>query len=191
MHILGQFEVVDDPNRFVWIRAFPDGSKRGEHLRAFYTGDVWRATESLANTLMVEWDDVLLLRPDPHSPPFNPHHQPHDRRSSVNPTPKDSWVAAIMLTLDGPGVETSELRKRLVKLLREESELSELGWFLTAKVQNTFPRLPVRYDANLLMALVSGRRITSLRRFAQRAQTTLDGNADAIILKPTVRSTLR
>jgi len=97
-----------------------------------------------------------------------------------------------MLTLDGPGVETSELRKRLVKLLREEPELSELGWFLTAKkVQNTFPRLPVRDDANLLMALVSGRRITSLRRFAQRAQTTLDSNADAIILKPTVRSTLR
>ena len=23
MHVLGQFEVLDDPNRFVWIRALP------------------------------------------------------------------------------------------------------------------------------------------------------------------------
>ena len=36
MHVLGQFEVVDAPSRFVWIRGFEDMATRRRGLERFY-----------------------------------------------------------------------------------------------------------------------------------------------------------
>ncbi|MEE1783482.1 NIPSNAP family protein [Streptomyces sp. SP17BM10] len=58
----GRFRDLDDPERFVWIRAFPDMAHRRRALEAFYTGPVWRAHRDEANATMVDSDDVLLLR---------------------------------------------------------------------------------------------------------------------------------
>ncbi|MFJ5924362.1 NIPSNAP family protein [Kitasatospora sp. NPDC092948] len=58
----GRFRDLDDPDRFVWIRAFPDMAHRRRALEAFYTGPVWRAHRDAANATMVDSDDVLLLR---------------------------------------------------------------------------------------------------------------------------------
>lgn len=40
----GRFRDLDDPDRFVWLRAFPDMTRRRRSLEAFYTGPVWRST---------------------------------------------------------------------------------------------------------------------------------------------------
>ncbi|MFD8478242.1 NIPSNAP family protein [Kitasatospora sp. NPDC059673] len=66
----GRFRDLDDPDRFVWIRAFPDMAHRRRALEAFYGGQVWRAHREEANATMADSDDVLLLRgpgfrPDP------------------------------------------------------------------------------------------------------------------------------
>src|SRR6476660_8067323 len=63
MVILGQFRDLDDPDRFVWLRGFPDMVRRAEALHAFYTGPAWRAYSGRANATMVSVDNVLLLRP--------------------------------------------------------------------------------------------------------------------------------
>ncbi|MFF0298544.1 NIPSNAP family protein [Kitasatospora sp. NPDC004614] len=58
----GRFRDLDDPDRFVWLRAFPDMTHRRRALEAFYGGPVWRAHREEANATMVDSDDVLLLR---------------------------------------------------------------------------------------------------------------------------------
>ncbi|MBV8750263.1 MAG: NIPSNAP family protein, partial [Candidatus Eremiobacteraeota bacterium] len=63
MQIIGQFRDLHDPNRFVWLRAFPDMRTRREALASFYGGPAWRANRDAANATMIDSDDVLLLRP--------------------------------------------------------------------------------------------------------------------------------
>ncbi|MFF5536564.1 NIPSNAP family protein [Streptomyces cinerochromogenes] len=58
----GRFRDLDDPDRFVWLRAFPDMGRRRRSLEAFYTGSVWQENRDAANVTMIDSDDVLLLR---------------------------------------------------------------------------------------------------------------------------------
>lgn len=62
MEIVGQFRDLDDPDRFVWLRGFPDMAQRQRALSAFYGGAVWAEHKDVANATMPSWDDVLLLR---------------------------------------------------------------------------------------------------------------------------------
>ena len=63
MHPLGQFEVVGEPDRFVWIRGFDDMRTRLRGLSAFYSGPFWQARRAEANAMMLEHHNVHLLRP--------------------------------------------------------------------------------------------------------------------------------
>ncbi|MCX4684457.1 NIPSNAP family protein [Kitasatospora purpeofusca] len=58
----GRFRDLDDPDRFVWLRSFPDMASRRRSLEAFYSGPVWRQHREEANATMVDSDDVFLLR---------------------------------------------------------------------------------------------------------------------------------
>jgi hypothetical protein len=62
MAVLGQFRDLDRPDRFVWLRGFPDMATRAEGLAAFYSGPVWKEHGPAANATMIDSDDVLLLR---------------------------------------------------------------------------------------------------------------------------------
>ena len=42
IRVIGPFSDLEDPNRFVWFRGFPDMNERGRMLSAFYEGPVWR-----------------------------------------------------------------------------------------------------------------------------------------------------
>lgn len=69
MRVLGSFRDLDDPDRFVWFRSFPDMVQRKEALARFYGGPVWKAHRDEANATMIDSDDVLLLRlADPRFP---------------------------------------------------------------------------------------------------------------------------
>jgi hypothetical protein len=63
MTILGWFRDLDDPDRFVWLRAFPDMARRAPAPAAFYGGPVWAEHREAANATMVDSENVLLLRP--------------------------------------------------------------------------------------------------------------------------------
>src|SRR6187551_3647920 len=60
--VQGQFSDLDRPDRFVWLRSFPDLEARRVALEGFYSGPVWAAHRDAANATMAEWDDVLLLQ---------------------------------------------------------------------------------------------------------------------------------
>ena len=61
--VIGQFRDLEGPNRFVWLRGFPDMDKRLAALQAFYGGQVWQEHREEANAMIVDSDNVLLLRP--------------------------------------------------------------------------------------------------------------------------------
>jgi hypothetical protein len=65
MAVFGPFRDLNDPNRFVWMRGFPDMVERKRMLAAFYGGPVWIAHREAANATMLDSDNVLLLRPEP------------------------------------------------------------------------------------------------------------------------------
>jgi NIPSNAP len=98
MELIGQFRDLDRPDRFVWIRGFPDMERRREALAAFYGGPVWKAHAAAANATMIDVNDVLLLRPVAPSTGFEP--QP------LRPGPADDVRAAnfavTICSLDAP-----------------------------------------------------------------------------------------
>src|SRR4051812_16423751 len=63
IELIGTFRDLDRPDRFVWIRGFPDMRSRAASLQAFYGGPVWAAHREAANATMIDSDNVLLLRP--------------------------------------------------------------------------------------------------------------------------------
>jgi hypothetical protein len=63
IEVIGQFRDLDDPNRFVWLRGFPDMPARAAALTAFYGGPAWLARRDAANATILDSDNVLLLRP--------------------------------------------------------------------------------------------------------------------------------
>ncbi|MBP2330858.1 hypothetical protein JOF56_011243 [Kibdelosporangium banguiense] len=62
--LIGQFYDLDNSDRFVWLRGFPDMPSRKAALTAFYyESEAWRTHGPAANETMVDSSDVLLLRP--------------------------------------------------------------------------------------------------------------------------------
>ncbi|MGQ4364239.1 NIPSNAP family protein [Streptomyces sp. SAS_272] len=57
----GRFRDLDDPDRFVCLRALSDMAHRRRALEAFCTGPAWREHRDAANATMTDSDDVLLL----------------------------------------------------------------------------------------------------------------------------------
>jgi hypothetical protein len=63
MKVIGQFRPLDDTDRFIWLRGYPDMQTRARALAAFYDGPVWAQHRDVANATMIDSDNVLLLRP--------------------------------------------------------------------------------------------------------------------------------
>ncbi|OPC77953.1 NIPSNAP family protein [Embleya scabrispora] len=152
MTILGQFRDLDDPNRFVWLRGFPDMDTRLHALTAFYGGPVWAEHAHRANATMVDSDDVLLLRP--LAAGSGPAVRPSERAAFGTPAP-DRFVSATVWSFP-PGRDEgpATVRDRLVPVLRETgpAPLAVLG---TESAPNTFPGLPVRTGENVAVVLTS------------------------------------
>ncbi|MGE7468223.1 NIPSNAP family protein [Bosea sp. NPDC003192] len=63
MSVLCQFRDPAAPDQFVWFRGFADQVARTRALPAFYGGPVWAEHGPAANETMLEWHDVLMLKP--------------------------------------------------------------------------------------------------------------------------------
>ncbi|MEY9871490.1 hypothetical protein ABH931_000963 [Streptacidiphilus sp. MAP12-33] len=93
----GRFRDLDDPDRFVWMRAFSDMAQRRRALEAFYTGPVWRRNRDEANATMLDSDNVLLLR----GPGFTPQPGTPEVLATIchpsDPTAFDAYAARYLL----------------------------------------------------------------------------------------------
>ncbi len=148
MTIIGTFRVLDDPNRFFWIRGFQDMSARKAALTAFYGGPIWKAHREAANAMLVENDNVLLLHPSRVDSGFSIDLAARPAINANNVRP-GLMVATIysLGTLDAHTFD--ETFEGSVRPAITNAGARVIATLATEHSENTFPRLPVRGDANV------------------------------------------
>jgi hypothetical protein len=143
IRVIGQFRDLDDPDRFVWLRGFPDMPHRAEALGAFYGGAHWKALRNEANASINDSDNVLLLRPARPDSGFDAsrlHRAPPGHAFHSH-----GVVVANIHYLDADMVATfadffqSRMRPQLAEL-----HIPLLSEFASAPDPNNFPKLPIR-----------------------------------------------
>jgi quinol monooxygenase YgiN len=147
MRVIGQFRDLDDPDRFVWLRGFPDMEARTRALEAFYGGPVWKEHSSAANATMVDHTDVLLLKPVGGTAGFR--FNPRVRPGPDSPDTRGGIVVATIDHLSGPAASDA------VAARSDASEAGVLARLVTEPARNPFVRLPVREDANVIVTFSS------------------------------------
>ncbi|MBJ6759735.1 NIPSNAP family protein [Myxococcaceae bacterium JPH2] len=200
MHLIGQFRDEGQPDRFVWMRGFRDMASRGNALRSFYGGPVWKAHRNAANATMVDSDNVLLLRPvSPHTGLPHPSEPRPLHGTAARPA---SRVDVTLCYLKAPADDA--LLSHFERHVRPV--LGSLGALPTARYQtdyqeNTFPALPVRTGEHVFAWLTvfpdSEQHREHVRRRAESTvwreslQPWLSAPLEHLTLAPTSRSELR
>jgi hypothetical protein len=201
MTVIGQFRDLNNPDRFVWLRGFSDMDGRATQLQAFYNGPVWKAHRDAANATMIDSDNVLLLRP---ASPTSGFQLAHASRAPVGSTVKQDLLVATIYHLDKPkAVDFPTFFERELQPHLTNAGISVLASFVTETHRNTFPRLPVREDANVFVwfSRFSDREAcekcaaTVGESMQQKEVTTklvelTKGQPEVLLLSPTQRSLL-
>lgn len=193
MAVLGQFRDLDAPDRFVWLRGFPNMASRAESLATFYGGPVWKAHGRAANATMIDSDDVLLLRPVAQRWALP---QPAQARPPVGRATPTSMVLATLCFADRPfDGELADLFEHERSPALAAAGGPSVACLSTEYAENTFPALPVRTGEHVLAWITrfpGDREMTDHIRIAE-AQTWPDAitRIQRLRLAPTARSLLR
>lgn len=182
--IIGQFRDASDPNRFVWLRGFADMESRGNALRAFYGGPVWKAHREAANATMVDSDNVLLLRPARTNSGFQLdgiERAPAGAKAAAAHGP----VFATIYSFDGAATDEfiDDFGQAVVSALAQVRS-PVLAYFVTESAPNNFPALPVREGENVFVCFSTA----EIGRIDARWKCR---STEILRLEPTARSLLR
>lgn len=194
MKIIGTFRDVDRPNRFVWLRGFPNMDSRLAGLTNFYTGPVWQAHRNEANPTMVDSDNVLLLEAANDAALF----KPAPVRPAFGEPRKAHRIVATIYYLKG---DAEQAKRRFatesLPALRH-SGVSPLAWFASETAANNFPRLPVREHDRVIVWFGRfeddsdyARHKPAIDKAAAALGPNLDREPEVLRLEPTSRSELR
>ena len=138
MRVDGQFADTDDPDRFVWVRSFPDLDTRTAALTAFYVDSAaWRDNRDTANATMIDSDDVLLLHPAPGW-------------DGLRDSQDSALITATVCLLPQPPDDAARAH-----LADHSPGGTVLGLLETHPGPNGFPRLPVREGENALVLITA------------------------------------
>jgi hypothetical protein len=128
---LGSFCDADLPERYVWLRAFPDLDTRKQVLIEFYErGAMWKQNRDEVNAWFVDTDDVLLVRPI---------------GELAAPASGASVVAMLQRLEHRPLTdgEAAAARRDVPAAIRAAGG-RVLAMFATDPVENNYPRHPIR-----------------------------------------------
>ncbi len=199
MRVLGQFRDLRDPNRFTWLREFPDMEVRKRALTTFYTGPVWKAHAGEANPLMDDSDNVLLLRPAAAGLALAS--QPSSARPKLGAKPASAGliVATIYYLWKDPAEGfTQFFQSRLTPELARAG-LPLLGAYVTEPTPNNFPKLPVRQAEKVFVWFTRAQHESSYEQALAKLNSSLaaeladhqERQAQVLRLAPTSRSLLQ
>jgi NIPSNAP len=153
MAVMGQFRDLDVPDRFVWLRGFADWASRARSLDAFYGGSVWQQHRSAANAMMIDSDNVLLLRPA--WPGAGVAMRGRSRAAAMVRMARPGLLDTCIFDLHEPATPAllQFCRDAMTPCL-QRGGADVLGWYVTDSRPNNFPQLPVREGENVLVGLV-------------------------------------
>lgn len=150
IRLIGLFHDLDRPDRFVWMRGYPDQAAREPALDAFYSSNHWLTHRAAANASMISSDDVLLLRP--LSPDVAPD------VSAPIPTGEQPGRGVVVLgvhRLDGPDDPLAAAFRTDLTQALAGAGLAVEATLITDATPNSFPRHPVREGEWVLVWLSS------------------------------------
>ena len=196
--LFGQFLERQNPTGFTWLRGFKNTDARAIINASFYYGPLWREHSSTMNNLMVDSDNVLLLRP------LSPE-QGILVLPSVDPIKEGKGaqgvVVAQIFAVKPNGIDAFVRQAEETFASYRAAGAREAGVLVTLDAPNNFPQLPVRTDGPYLVwlgivkdnqtldGLVTPLAERSLQSLS--AGDLLRGAPELVILDPTRRSRLR
>jgi hypothetical protein len=202
IRVIGPFRDLEDANRFVWLRGFPDMDERSRMLSAFYEGPVWRTHRDAANATMIDSDNVLLLRPT-HGRLANPGVA---NGFDMGFFGRDGLVVVNLHYVDSSAIGgfAQFFEKTMIPVLTNTGA-HILAAFETEAAANTFSRLPVRERESVFIWLAAFRdsrqfeeHVTALRDLPdwrkdapQDVLRQFSRKPEVLKLAPTPRSKLR
>jgi hypothetical protein len=194
----GQFFERKNPVGFTWMRGFKNTDARAVVNAGFYYGPLWREHAFTMNSLMVDSNNVLLLRP--LSPERGVTVLP-----SVDPVAERKGAQGVLVA------QIFAVKANSVDAFAQQAEATfagyraagarEAGVLVTLDAPNNFPQLPVRTDGPYLvwLGIVKDNQAleTQFTPLAERSSQSLSatgllrGAPELVILDPTRRSRLR
>ncbi len=148
--VIATFRNLDDPDRWVWIRAFADGKARGEALKNFYASAAWRSLRDPANATIGDASNALLLRPHDGNAVTDIDQRPKAGATRI----PDSLIVATTHLLESCA-ETefaSRFAQEAVPILKKFGA-APFASFTTERAPNSFPRQPIRDKDTVFLTL--------------------------------------
>jgi quinol monooxygenase YgiN len=203
MRVYGQFRDEEQPDHFVWIRAFSDMDGRAKGLTSFYVGPVWKEYGKQAAATMVNSDNVLLLRP---IDPPNGFNDLSAERPPVNDTtvPSSLVIATTYSLREGAQAKFAAFFRESIRPALQAAGITLRATFATEHSPNNYPALPIRTGEEVFVWFASyggdAAYVDSMARLSEsrawiqaRSRLTrfLKAAPQELHLRPTSRSLVR
>jgi hypothetical protein len=146
-YILGQFRVEGAADNFFWMRGFNDMASRSRYLPEFYQGAFWRQRRTHVNDMLINNDNVYLLKPlslSEDGPDTAVNSNEFGKKKGL--VVVDYYVANTRLK------ELVEFFKGRYLPFLKGNGVSTTAW-VSELAENDFPGLPVFQDKNLLVTI--------------------------------------
>jgi|GEM_PF-489665 len=146
-YILGRFTVEGAEDNFFWIRGFNDMASRSRYLPEFYRGAFWKQRRDYVNDLLVNNDNVHLLKP------LSLYEGHGDAAVSSNEFGNKKGLVAVDYYVANTRLKelTEFFRTKYLPFLKRNG-VSTTSW-VSELTENDFPGLPVFQDKNLLVTI--------------------------------------
>lgn len=192
--VCGHFAERRAPASFTWLRAFRSMDARAIFKASFYYGPVWKEHRQSLNDRLVDWQNVLLLRPlsAEHGVPILP---------AVDPVRESEGARGVVLVEIFPlqAGRIEQFAGAATTLLAHAADGARpAGVLVTLDEANNFPQHPVRADGPFFLQLTlleneaaRERYLASRPPLPAAAQACLCGEIEALTLDPAPRSRLR
>jgi len=194
----GQFFERNNPRGFTWIRGFHNIDARATINAAFYYGPLWKEHKATMNDVLIDSDNVLLLRP------LNPE-RGVTILPAVDPVTEERGaqgvVVAQIFAVKQDDVESFAKQAEATFAGYRAAGVHEAGVLVTLDAPNNFPQLPVRTDGPYLvwLGILKDSQLleTRFNPLADRSLQTLSdtgslrGSPEVVVLDPTRRSRMR
>jgi hypothetical protein len=150
-YTLGQYRVKSAEDNFFWIRGFKDMASRNKFLNDFYFGSpVWKQQKAAANSLLLNNDNVYLLRP------LNLKDNSGDAEFSFNSNwfGQEKGIAVVdFYTSNTKLGKLIEFVKKKYAAILNSSKIETTSFWVSETTPNEFTGLPVFQDKNLLVQI--------------------------------------
>lgn len=149
-YILGQFRVKGAEDNFFWMRGFNDMASRSRYLPAFYRGPFWKQYRDAANAMLLNNDNVYLLRP------LSLSGETDDVVVSSDEFGKKKGLVVVDYFIANTRLkELIEFFKSSYLPFLKANGTPEATAWVSELAENDFPALPAFQDKNLLVTITS------------------------------------